>query len=177
MTVRQPMTMHLTTDRLTLRPWTESDVDDYLLLVMERDDRSRVLERGDVRPSVDNIRARISSQLESTQATGIALLPVIRRTKGDFIGYCGLIVGRTSIEEPEIAFELLRRVHGNGYATEAARAVVEAAVASGRARLWATVGAWNAPSFRVLDKLGFRRDHVTHEDNRGELVWMTLALE
>lgn len=75
------------------------------------------------------------------------------------MGYCGLIVGRCTHDEPEIAYELLRRFHGHGYATEAARAVLEAAFATGRTRIWSTVGAWNTPpSLRVLEKIGFRRD-------------------
>jgi RimJ/RimL family protein N-acetyltransferase len=74
-----------------------------------------------------------------------------------FIGYCGLIVGRATQEEPEIAFELFLRVHGLGFATEAGRAVVAAAAATGRSRLWSTVRAWNQLSLRVLEKLGFVR--------------------
>jgi RimJ/RimL family protein N-acetyltransferase len=65
------------------------------------------------------------------------------------------------VDEPEIAYELLKRVHGHGHATEAARAVLGAAIATGRKRLWSTVRTWNTPSFRVLDKLGFERDHVS----------------
>lgn len=102
-------------------------------------------------------------------------MPVIRRAAGDFIGYCGLTVGRASVDEPEIAYELFRRVHGQGYATEAASAVLDAAAATGRKRLWATVRPWNAPSFRVLEKLGFERDHVSTEDGV-ELVWLTRLL-
>lgn len=127
-------------------------------------------------PTVENIRGRITSQLETRGQTGLALLPIFRRGEGDFIGYCGLIVGRASVDEPEIAYELLRRAHGCGYATEAARAVLEAAVTTGRKRLWSTVRAWNAPSLGVLEKLGFERDHVSSPDNQGEMVWMTRAL-
>jgi RimJ/RimL family protein N-acetyltransferase len=53
--------------------------------------------------------------------------------------------------------------------------VLDAAIATGRKRLWSTVRAWNAPSFRVLEKLGFERDHVSNDD-RGELVWLTRGL-
>ncbi|MGH3619152.1 MAG: GNAT family N-acetyltransferase, partial [Pseudonocardiaceae bacterium] len=98
------------------------------------------------------------------------MLAIHRRVEGEFLGYCGLVVGRASLDEPEIAYELLKRSHGRGYATEAARAVLGAAVVTGRSRLWATVRTWNAPSFRVLEKLEFQRDHVS-EDERGELVW------
>jgi hypothetical protein len=58
-----------------------------------------------------------------------------RRAEGDQIGYCGLLTGRCSFDEPEIGYELLRRAHGHGYATEAARAVMNAAFATGRQRL------------------------------------------
>jgi RimJ/RimL family protein N-acetyltransferase len=84
-------------------------------------------------------------------------------------------VGRASLEEPEIAYELFERVHGNGYATEAARAVLDAAAATGRTRLWSTVRDWNTASFRVLEKLDFERDHVTTDD-RGDIVWLTRTL-
>jgi len=86
------------------------------------------------------------------------------------------IIGRSTIDEPEIAYELFKHAHGHGYATEAARAVIDAAIATGRTRLWSTVRDWNTPSFRVLEKLGFERDHTTTEDERGELVWLTRKL-
>jgi RimJ/RimL family protein N-acetyltransferase len=125
---------------------------------------------------VADIRERIATQLAATAQTGLALLPICRRLEGDFIGYCGLIVGRSTIDEPEIAYELFRRAHGYGYATEAARAVLDAAIATGRTRLWSTVGGWNTPSLRVLEKLGFTRDHVTTRDDGDEVVWLTRAL-
>jgi RimJ/RimL family protein N-acetyltransferase len=160
------MPLHLETARLTLRPWAESDVDNY---------RALAAERGDGMPSIERSREVIATQLAAPALTGIALLVINRREVGDFIGYCGLIVGRASVDEPEIAYELFRRVHEHGYATEAASAVLDAAIATGRKRLWATVRSWNAPSFRVLEKLGFERDHVTADD-RGELVWLTRLL-
>jgi RimJ/RimL family protein N-acetyltransferase len=162
------MSMDLETDRLTLRPWAAGDAEDYCALVAERDGGA---------VSVQTTRERIVTQLASTERTGIALLTARRRVEGDFIGYCGLIVGRASVDEPEIAYELFRRVHGQGYATEAARAVVQAAIATGRKRLWSTVGSWNTPSLRVLEKLGFYRDHVDADhDGRGDLIWLTRTL-
>jgi RimJ/RimL family protein N-acetyltransferase len=161
------MTFNLSTERLRLRPWAESDVDEY---------RALVTERGNGVPRVADIRERIATQLAATAQTGLALLPICRRLEGDFIGYCGLIVGRSSIDEPEIAYELFQRAHGRGYATEAARAVLDAGIATGRTRLWSTVGSWNTPSIRVLEKLGFTRDHVTTKDDGDEVVWLTRVL-
>lgn len=168
------MPLHLETERLTLRPWVEADAPFYSALTAERDDGGFPAQIA---------RERIANQLAKTAQTGIALLPIERRVEGDFIGdcgfigYCGLIVGRASLDEPEIAYELFRRAHGHGYATEAARAVLDAAAATGRRRLWSTVGAWNAASLRVLDKLGFERSHVTpHEHGKGTVIWLTRTL-
>jgi RimJ/RimL family protein N-acetyltransferase len=163
----QPMAFNLSTERLRLRPWAESDVDEY---------RALVSERGNDVPSMATIQERIATQLAATAQTGIALLAICRRLEGDFIGYCGLIVGRSTLDEPEIAYELLERAHGRGYATEAARAVLDAAIATGRRRLWSTVGSWNTASLRVLEELGFERDHVTTKDDGEELVWLTRVL-
>ncbi|WP_331720390.1 GNAT family N-acetyltransferase [Streptomyces sp. NBC_00209] len=161
-----PMPPRLDTARLMLRQWTESDIDAH---------RGLVAERGGGMSSIEDNRRMIEGQRAASALTGMALLPVVRRDGGDFIGYCGLTVGRASVGEPEIAYELFRRVHGQGYATGAASAVLDAAIATGRKRLWATVRPWNAPSFRVLEKLGFQRDHVSADD-RGELVWLTRSL-
>ena len=168
MTTYRPMELHLETERLRLKPWAESDAQDLYALHCERDGLTWT-------PTVERARQLIAEGLARTATTGFCLLSIRRRDEGDFIGYCGLIVGRASVEEPEIAYELFRRAHGHGYATEAARAVLGAAIATGRKRLWSTVGAWNTASLRVLEKLGFERDHVTTDEN-GEVVWLTRSL-
>jgi RimJ/RimL family protein N-acetyltransferase len=160
------MSFRLETERLIMQPWAESDADEL---------RALHAERGGGTPTLEQTREIIAGGIATAAATGIALLPIRRRAEGDFIGYCGLTVGRATIDEPEIAYELFKRVHGNGYATEAARAVLNAASATGRTRLWSTVRTWNTASFRVLDKIGFERDHVTTDD-RGEIVWLTRTL-
>ncbi|MFI6943817.1 GNAT family N-acetyltransferase [Streptomyces sp. NPDC050418] len=158
----EPMPPLLTTERLILRSWEVSDAEEFCELLAER---------GAGRPEAEGIRTDIAEFLATTERTGIALLPVQRRAEGDFIGYCGVVIGRSTLEEPEIAYELLQRVHGQGYATEAAQAIVKAIAATGRKRLWATTRPTNLPSLRVLEKLGFERDRVT-EDEKGEVVWL-----
>jgi RimJ/RimL family protein N-acetyltransferase len=166
MATYEPMALYLETERLRLRPWAESDAGEL---------RDLHTERGNGTPTVEHVRTIIAKQLTATATTGIALLPIERRDEGDFIGYCGLTIGRATTDEPEIAYELFQRVHGRGYATEAARAVLDAATATGRKRLWSTVRTWNTPSLRVLEKLGFERDHLSTDD-RGEIVWLTRSL-
>ncbi|WP_307555480.1 GNAT family N-acetyltransferase [Paenibacillus sp. V4I5] len=156
-----PMEFQLKTERLDLNMWEESDA-----VWM----RQLVGERGVEMPTLDEARSQIINMRKRAAESGISLLTIRRLKEGDFIGYCGLIIGRSTLDEPEIAYELFRSAHGKGYATEAASVVLDAAIATGRRRLWSTVRIWNNASFRVLEKLGFERHHITW-DERGELVW------
>lgn len=113
------------------------------------------------RPTVDDIAQQISEP--STDRPFI----VERKDTGEVIGYCGLVHGTNGPQdEPELAFELLKSQHGQGYATEAGRAVVEASRAAGYAHLWAGVWEWNTASRRVLAKLGFHE--VSRDDSQPE---------
>ncbi|WP_031465875.1 GNAT family N-acetyltransferase [Sciscionella sediminilitoris] len=146
--------MILETDRLLLRPWREAEAVVQRELWTERDPRVPPHRRIDAagRPTLAELEESIRT--ERLWATG---LPAIeRRTERDVIGYCGLVDNdRGPAGEPELAFELLRRTWGRGYATEAAFAVLDWARAAGHERLWATVWDWNTASRRVLAKLGF----------------------
>ena len=144
----------LETGRLLLRPWRIPEAVVQRELWSERDPRVPPHRRidADGHPTVADLEESISSH----QPSSVGLLAVERKAAGDVIGYCGLIdSGRGSDGEPELAFELLRRVRGQGYATEAALAVVDWARSSGYERLWATVREWNTASRRVLAKVGF----------------------
>lgn len=120
--------------------------------------------------------------LASTIGTALPLHPVRLAATGSPLGYCGLVVGRSTPEEPELAYEFLLAAHGHGYATEAATAVVAAARSVGYERLWATIRAWNTPSFGVAERLGFVRDaaataaHPEPDDGRGAQTWNRLDL-
>jgi ribosomal-protein-alanine N-acetyltransferase len=144
----------LETGRLLLRPWRVADAVVQRELWTQRDPRVPPHRRidADGHPTIADLEESIRSQ----QPSSVGLLAVQRKAAGDVIGYCGLIdSGRGSRGEPELAFELLRRVWCQGYATEASWAVVEWARASGYERLWATVWEWNTASRRVLAKVGF----------------------
>ena len=141
----------LETGRLLLRPWRVTEAVVLHELWTERDPRVPPHRRidADGHPTVTDIEDRI-------QLSASRLLAVERKAARDVIGYCGLIdSGRGSDGEPELAYELLRRAWGQGYATEASLAVLDWARSSGYERLWATVREWNTASRRVLAKVGF----------------------
>jgi [ribosomal protein S5]-alanine N-acetyltransferase len=136
----------LETGRLLLRPWRVAEAVVLHELWTERDPRVLPHRRIDAngRPTVADLEDRI----RTNQPSSMGLLAVERKAARDVIGYCGLIdSGRGSDGEPELAFELLRRV--------ASLAVLDWARSSGYERLWATVREWNTASRRVLAKVGF----------------------
>jgi ribosomal-protein-alanine N-acetyltransferase len=144
----------LETDRLLLRPWRVSEAAIQRELWTERDARVPPHRRidADGHPTV----ADIEDGIRAAQPSSIGLLAVERKAVGDVIGYCGLVdSGRAPEGEPELAYELLRRFWGQGYATEASLAVLDWARSSGYEQVSATVWDWNTASRRVLAKLGF----------------------
>jgi ribosomal-protein-alanine N-acetyltransferase len=151
-----PALNSLEAERLTLRRQKVSDAAIYRQLWTERDVRVPPHRQIDPegRPTEEDIAEKIRDE---SQASRPGLLAVERKVTRDVIGYCGFVFnGKGLRDEPELAFELLRAVHNQGYATEASRAVILWAGESGYRRLWATVWDWNVASRRVLEKLGFR---------------------
>jgi RimJ/RimL family protein N-acetyltransferase len=164
------------TDRLLLRPWRVAEAAVQRELWAERDPRVPPHRRidADGRPTLEDFEEGI----RAAEPSSTALLAIERRAEGDVIGYCGLVDGERGADgEPELAFELLRRVWGHGYATEAALAVMDRARSSGHERLWATVWDWNTASRRVLAKLGFTETERTEVDPaRGTTLFTTVRL-
>jgi len=77
------------------------------------------------------------------------------------IGMCGLIK-RPALEDVDIGFAFLPRFAGQGYAFEAATAVMSHARALGLDRIVAILTRDNERSRRLLDRLGFRFERL-HE--------------
>jgi len=144
----------LTTARLRLRPWRPDEAATVRALWEQRDSRvpphRRIDSEGE--PSVE----RLASRMAEPSSNPLGPLAVEERATGQAVGYCGLVTSdRTPAGEPELALELLRRVHGRGYDTEAGQAVLEWAATQGFTAVGATVWDWNLAARRVLAKLGF----------------------
>ncbi|MFK0170491.1 GNAT family N-acetyltransferase [Streptomyces sp. NPDC090306] len=166
----------LETDRLLLRPWRVAEAVVQRELWTERDPRVPPHRRIDAEghPTV----ADLEDAIRTDEVWSNGLLAVERKVSRDVVGYCGLVDdGRVAAGEPELAFELLRRVWRRGYATEASAAVLDWARASGYERLWATVWDWNTASRRVLAKVGFAETGRTEVDaERGTTLFTTRRL-
>lgn len=91
-------------------------------------------------------------------AQGFGHYAIELREGGTFIGTAGLIQ-RADLTLPDIGYAVLGAHHGQGYAEEAARAVMAHARDDlGLPALCAIVSPGNAASVRLLEKLGLRRE-------------------
>ena len=95
-------------------------------------------------------------------------LAVIRQVSGELIGGIGLHADGSNAM---LGYCYARSAWGQGYATEAARLLMDFGFVSlGVHRIWAGCDSENAGSIRVLQKLGMRQEgHFRHECQiRGE---------
>ena len=149
----------LETDRLLLRPWRVDEAAIQREMWIERDPRVPPHRRidADGHPTV----ADFEKAIRADKPSSAGLLAVERKAEGDAIGYCGLVDSGHGAQEPELAFEFLRRFWGQGYAFEAVSATLgHGARAFGLRRVLAVVSPANQGSIRVLEKAGMRFERM-----------------
>jgi RimJ/RimL family protein N-acetyltransferase len=154
---RRPLP-RLLTPRLLLRDWSDADLAPFAALNADPE-VARHLPGTLTREASDAMAARIRAHLGRH---GYGLFAVERRSEPGFLGFVGLSqVPFEAAFTPavEIGWRLAREHWGQGYATEAAAAVVE--LAFGELDLDDLVSftvPGNLASRRVMEKLGMRRD-------------------
>lgn len=150
--------MQLETDRLLLRELTPDDwpaVWEY-----QRDPRYLRFYPGDDR-SPEEARAFVDMLcgFQSEQPRTKFQLAIVRRADGLLLGNCGVRVRDAGARRGDIGYELDPRHWGAGYATEAARAMLDHGFATLKLhRIDATCVAENEASARVLARLGLRQE-------------------
>lgn len=162
----RPLALSIVTERLLLRVRDAGSAPVQVALMAEQ---GRT-----VTGTLAEVEARLADQRAAFDATGIGFLAIYLGE--DEVGYCGLLVGRHTLAEPEIAYEVLRSAQTRGVATEAARALVAATWDTGRVRLWVTTRPDNLASLRVAAKAGFVEHHRT-VDEQGEVVHLLTTRE
>lgn len=161
----------LTTERLQLRRWRMSDrpafaelnadprVMEHFPAPLSRVDSDRLAERADA----------------GFAAHGFGLWAVEVRGGPAFIGFVGLSV--PGFEAPftpcvEIGWRLAADHHGRGYATEAARAAVRFGFdVVGLSEIVSFTTVRNAPSRRVMEKIGLRHEPAHDFDHPRTPGW------
>ena len=154
-------TLH--TARLHLRPFVSADADDLFAL----HSNARVLRYWDSPPWTEPARAeRFLATCEQIAAEGSgARLVLARESDGTFLGWCGLTRYNPDYRSASLGYCLTESAWGHGYATEAARALLQWAFDNlDLNRVQAEADTRNAASARVLEKLGFLREGTLRED-------------
>jgi RimJ/RimL family protein N-acetyltransferase len=153
--------MHiLDTERLSLRTLAPEDAPFYLEVVNVPAFIEYIGDRGI--HTIDAARKAITEGPMAMQAAlGHSLLLVQLKADGTPIGMCGLIK-RDTLPEVDIGYAFLPRFGGQGYATEAAAAVLAYARTLGIRRVLAITSPGNAASNAVLRKIGMRFQEVVH---------------
>ncbi|MCC7143499.1 MAG: GNAT family N-acetyltransferase [Candidatus Eisenbacteria bacterium] len=156
-------------ERLDLRLLTSDDAPFVLGLVNEPSWIQFIGDRG-VR-TVEQARAYLEKGPIAMQARfGFSFYLVELRSERVPIGICGL-VKRDFLADADLGYALLPGFWGQGYAREAAAAVMQyAAQALGLRRLVAITSGDNERSIRLLAKLGFCSEGSVAYPDTGELV-------
>jgi ribosomal-protein-alanine N-acetyltransferase len=141
------------TERLMLRHVAADDAAFVLRLLNEPSFLRFIGDRG-VR-TLDDARAYIADRFTASyERYGFGMWIVERRGVGGPLGISG-IVRRDTLPGPDIGFAFLPEHWGQGYALESARAVRDHAFGPlGLRRLLAIANPNNAPSIRILEKIG-----------------------
>ncbi|RYU09565.1 GNAT family N-acetyltransferase [Nocardioides iriomotensis] len=153
----------LETARLRLRPVADTDRDDLYAL----HSNAFVLRYWDAPPWSERSRADRFLSLSRRMAeegTG-ARLAVDRVSDGTFVGWCTLNRWNPDYRSASLGYCLAEAAWGQGYATEAARALLRWAFDTlDLNRVQAETDTRNTASARVLEKLGFVREGTLRED-------------
>lgn len=150
----------LRTRRLELTQLSDRDAEFVLGMLNEPSFLRYIGDRG-VRTLEDARRYVQDGPVAGYERYGYGLLRVSRKEDGAPIGMCG-VLKRDTLPDPDLGFSFLPVHWSQGYAFEAASAVVHhAREVLGLGRILAVTTHDNGPSMRLLGKLGFRFECMT----------------
>ena len=138
------------TPRLRLRPWNDADA--TALFELARDPRIGTLCGWKPYESIDDAHEALSTFLAAPDSYAVTLA-----STGEIVGSIALRIDRDSPEArvADIGYWIGASYWGNGYATEAGRAIIERARELGVSTIILKYFDGNDASRRVSEKLGF----------------------
>jgi ribosomal-protein-alanine N-acetyltransferase len=143
----------LRTERLGFRQWSEADL--RLAIGLWGDKEVTKLIGGPF--SQVQVEERLAQEISNQNANGIQYWPIFLLSNDEHLGCCGLRPYRLDRRVYEIGVHIRSSHWGQGYALEAARAVMEYAFDRlGASGLFAGHHPMNEASHRLLEKLGFQ---------------------
>ena len=147
------MLLPIESERLLLRVYEPGDV---ALIHAELYGDPAVRRRTGGPSTVEETRGIVARYVDAQRRDGYTYGAVIERVSGDLVGEAGLKPLDDTGPEVELGYAFRQASWGRGYATEAARAIIDRAFGQlGFERIYATARAENTGSRHVLEKLGF----------------------
>jgi len=162
----------LTTPRLQLKAFTPADAPE--LHELFADPQTHTVGSGPF-TSLTETEQWIDNRLAAQRDHGLCWYGLRDPDSGLLLGNCGMLKGRTGYEQPEVGYEVRASRRRQGYATEAAAAVIQECRTAGLARVWASIRPHNITSCRIAVRLGMHIDR-TETDNRGDLLFYVIDL-
>lgn len=152
------------TERLRLRPFTRGDVDAVHAYRGREDVAQHLFDPPLSREECALAIQQRTTQVKFREAGDRIVLAVDLFTTGQLIGEVSLIWRNVEAKQAEVGWIFDPHAHGQGYATEAARCLLDLAFERGDMhRVYARCGAANRASWRLMERLGMRREAHFHE--------------
>ena len=119
------------------------------------------------------VREWLEAVLRHYHDDGMGECAVVLRSTERVIGDCGLVMREIEGERlPEFNWDLRSDMWGNGYATEAARAVLAYSAGFGVRRICALIKRQNERSRRVAARLGMRFERAVEWERGAWDMWV-----
>ncbi|MFN2384899.1 MAG: GNAT family N-acetyltransferase [Thermoanaerobaculia bacterium] len=159
----------LETDRLVLRKLSPEHSGFILVLLNDPSWLRFIGDRG-VRTLEDARKYILDGPVDSYERVGFGMYLTELKETGEPIGICGL-VKRDALDDVDIGYAFLPRFRRQGFALEAAAAVMRYGKdAVGLRRIVAITDPDNEASIRVLEKLGMRYEKKVRLSKDGEEI-------
>ena len=144
------------TDRLLLRPETLADCDDIYRINTDPDVMRYIGDGSILSLSRDELYERLGQLLPKRVNDDYGLAAVVLKETKQYIGACWLKHDHFC-DGIELGYRYMKDVWGNGYATEAARSVLQAGFQLPQLeKVFVRTHPDNHASIRVIEKLGFK---------------------
>jgi RimJ/RimL family protein N-acetyltransferase len=163
------MDMELITARLTLREFLNADAP-FIVTLVNQPSFLRFIGDKKVRTIEDARNYIQTGPRENYKRYGFGQYLVQLKETNKPIGMCGLLK-RDTLEDPDLGFAFLPEAWGNGYAFEAASAVLEHARDHLKLnRVLAITNPDNDASIKLLGRLGFQFECLKRLSTDGDQV-------
>ncbi len=153
-----------------------SDDSEFILELLNSPGWLKFIGNKNVKTKTDAVNYIIDGPLKSYDVNGFGLYLVKLKNINTSVGICGLIK-RESLEDIDIGFAMLPDYERNGYAFEAAEAVLKHARTDlGIKKIVAITDKENVNSIRLLKKTGltFEKNILLKEDDKELMLFSAL---